>query len=53
MGGEKKPDPLRWWALAVLSPVQFVLVSDATVVNPALPSIPRQGRCSGQNNYRR
>lgn len=34
-------NPLRWWALAVLSLVQFVLVLDATVVNVALPSIER------------
>ena len=40
-GIKGKPDPLRWWALAVLSLVQFMLVLDATVVNVALPSIER------------
>ena len=40
-GGKGKPDPLRWWALAVLSLVQFMLVLDATVVNVALPPIER------------
>jgi EmrB/QacA subfamily drug resistance transporter len=35
------PDPRRWWALAVLAVVQFMLVLDATVVNVALPSIQR------------
>ena len=38
-GGQ--PNPLRWWALAMLSLVQFMLVLDATVVNVALPSIER------------
>ena len=40
-GREAEPNALRWWALAVLSLVQFVLVLDATVVNVALPSIER------------
>jgi EmrB/QacA subfamily drug resistance transporter len=40
-GGGTEPSPLRWWALVVLSLVQFVLVLDATVVNVALPSIER------------
>ena len=40
-GIEAGPKPLRWWALAVLSLVQFMLVLDATVVNVALPSIER------------
>lgn len=38
---EGKPHGLRWWALAVLSLVQFMLVLDATVVNVALPPIER------------
>ena len=46
-GGEAGPNPLRWWALAVLSLVQFVLVLDATVVNVALPSIQRDLRGMG------
>ncbi|MBO0714724.1 MAG: MFS transporter, partial [Acidimicrobiales bacterium] len=32
-------DPRRWWALAVLASLQFMLILDATVVNVALPSI--------------
>src|SRR5918997_4043464 len=40
-GEEAGPEPLRWWALAVLSLAQFVLVLNATVVNVALPSIER------------
>ena len=40
-GEGAKPNPLRWWALAVLSLVQFMLVLDATVVNVALPSVER------------
>ncbi|MFI9011450.1 MFS transporter [Actinosynnema sp. NPDC053489] len=31
------PDPRRWWALAVLSLTQLVVVLDATIVNVALP----------------
>lgn len=38
---EREPYKLRWWALAVLSLVQFMLVLDATVVNVALPPIER------------
>ena len=37
----ERPNPQRWWALAVLSLVQFMLVLDATVVNVALPSLKR------------
>jgi len=33
------PDPRRWWALAVLAMVQFMLVLDITVVTVALPKI--------------
>jgi EmrB/QacA subfamily drug resistance transporter len=33
------PDPRRWWALAVLAAIQFMLVLDVTVVNVALPKI--------------
>ena len=29
----------RWWALALLSVVQFMLVLDIAIVNVALPSI--------------
>ncbi|HEY0239565.1 MAG TPA: MFS transporter [Friedmanniella sp.] len=32
-----RPDPRRWWALAVLSMTQLVVVLDATIVNVALP----------------
>ena len=38
---EGKTHELRWWALVVLSLVQFMLVLDATVVNVALPPIER------------
>ena len=33
--------PRRWWALAVLALVQFIIVIDNTVVNVALPSVQR------------
>ncbi|MFI7067113.1 MFS transporter [Kribbella sp. NPDC050124] len=36
------PYPRRWWALAALALVQFVIVVDNTVVNVALPSIQRE-----------
>jgi EmrB/QacA subfamily drug resistance transporter len=32
-----RPDSRRWWALAVLSLTQLVVVLDATIVNVALP----------------
>jgi EmrB/QacA subfamily drug resistance transporter len=32
-------DPRRWWALAVLAAMQFMLVLDVTVVTVALPKI--------------
>lgn len=40
------PYPRRWWALAALALVQFVIVLDNTVVNVALPSIQRELRFS-------
>jgi EmrB/QacA subfamily drug resistance transporter len=40
------PHPRRWWALAALALVQFVIVVDNTVVNVALPSIQRELRFS-------
>lgn len=33
-----RPDPRRWWALAVIGLVQLMVVLDATIVNIALPS---------------
>ena len=33
------PLPRRWWALALLSAAQFMLILDITVVNVALPAI--------------
>jgi EmrB/QacA subfamily drug resistance transporter len=35
------PDPRRWFALALLSIAEFVVILDATVINVALPSISR------------
>ncbi|CAL9326423.1 MFS transporter [Streptomyces sp. SudanB91_2054] len=32
------PDPLRWWALAVIALAQLVVLLDGTIVNIALPS---------------
>lgn len=37
----------RWWALAVLGLVQFMILMDITVVNVALPSIQHALRFSG------
>ncbi len=34
-----EPDPRRWWALAVLSVAQLMIVLDASIVNIALPSM--------------
>ncbi|MEO3785216.1 MFS transporter [Actinocorallia sp. B10E7] len=36
---EVPPNPLRWKALAVLALVQFLVFTDGTIVNVALPSI--------------
>ena len=33
-----EPDPMRWWALAVLAAAQLMIVLDASIVNIALPS---------------
>ena len=33
------PEDRKWWALALLSVVQFMLVLDIAIVNVALPSI--------------
>src|ERR1051325_3106346 len=33
------PDPRRWWALALISVGQLMLILDVTVVNLALPSL--------------
>ncbi|MFD5655039.1 MFS transporter [Streptomyces sp. NPDC127039] len=35
------PDPKRWWALAVISLAQLMVILDGTVVNIALPSAQR------------
>jgi EmrB/QacA subfamily drug resistance transporter len=37
-GPSAPPDPLRWWALAVLAAAQLMIVLDASIVNIALPS---------------
>jgi EmrB/QacA subfamily drug resistance transporter len=37
-GPTEPPDPLRWWALAVLAAAQLMIVLDASIVNIALPS---------------
>ena len=37
--GLPRPDPRRWWILAIVATAQFVYVVDAFVVNVALPSI--------------
>ncbi|WP_216856314.1 MFS transporter [Acidisphaera sp. S103] len=37
--GLPRPDPRRWWILAIVAAAQFVYVVDAFVVNVALPSI--------------
>ena len=34
----RRPDPRRWWALAVLAAAQLMIVLDASIVNIALPS---------------
>ncbi|WP_329034053.1 MFS transporter [Streptomyces sp. NBC_00178] len=36
-----RPDPHRWWALAVIATAQLMVVLDATIVNIALPSAQR------------
>jgi hypothetical protein len=45
-------DRTKWFALALLSAVQFMLVLDVTIVNVALPSIKtisasRRTTCNG------
>src|SRR5579875_2915185 len=40
-GGVARPDPRRWWALAVLMAASFMDLLDNTIVNVALPSIQR------------
>ena len=37
----QQPDTHRWWALAVISTAQLMVVLDATIVNIALPSAQR------------
>jgi MFS family permease len=37
--GSGATDARRWWALAVLASVQFMIVANITVVNVALPSV--------------
>ncbi|MEU7065465.1 DHA2 family efflux MFS transporter permease subunit [Streptomyces sp. NPDC051578] len=37
-GAAPRPDPRRWWILAVIGLAQVMVVLDATVVNIALPS---------------
>ena len=34
-----KADPRRWWVLALLSGLQFMILLDMTVVNVALPLV--------------
>ncbi len=36
--GTARPDPRRWWALAVIAIAQLMIVLDATIVNIALPT---------------
>lgn len=35
---EPAVDPRRWWALAVITIAQLMVILDSTVVNIALPS---------------
>src|SRR5919198_2426713 len=35
----REPDPRRWWVLALLSGLQFMILLDMTTVNIALPRI--------------
>lgn len=46
---DHEPDPLRWWALAVIALAQLMVVLDATVVNIALPSAQRDLHISTLN----
>ncbi|MDR3034306.1 MAG: MFS transporter [Kitasatospora sp.] len=39
--GPPAPDPLRWWALAVIAAAQLTVLLDGTIVNIALPSAQR------------
>ena len=37
-----RPDPRRWWALALLCGAFFMVILDAAIVNVALPSIQQE-----------
>jgi EmrB/QacA subfamily drug resistance transporter len=48
----QKPDTHRWWALAVISLAQLMVVLDATIVNIALPSAQRElGLTNGNRQW--
>lgn len=34
-----EPDPLRWWALALLCAAQFIVILDTSIIGVALPAI--------------
>lgn len=36
------PDPLRWWALALLCAAQFIVILDTSIIGIALPAIQQQ-----------
>ncbi len=35
------PNPLRWWALAVIAVAQFLVIMDTSIIGVALPEIQR------------
>ncbi|MFJ4920926.1 MFS transporter [Streptomyces sp. NPDC088725] len=49
---ETQPDAHRWWALAVISTAQLMVVLDATIVSIALPSAQRDlGLTNGDRQW--
>ncbi|MFC4048622.1 MFS transporter [Actinomadura syzygii] len=50
--GSPRPDPRRWWALAVIALAQLVVMLDMTIVNIALPSAQRDlGMTDGNRQW--
>src|SRR6478672_11583330 len=43
------PNPRRWWALALLSVAQFLVILDASIIGVALPKVQEALGFSGSN----